>query len=40
MRTDNIRPDGEVNFNQEYFRGFNLSMPNLFTGKLIDLWKK
>ena len=39
MRTlYNIRPDGEVNFNQEYFRGFNLSMPNLFTGKLIDLF--
>lgn len=33
-----ICPDGEVNFNQEYFRGLNLSMPNLFTEKMIDLF--
>ncbi|MDC3087776.1 hypothetical protein OA339_01430 [Candidatus Pelagibacter sp.] len=34
----NICPNGVVNFNQEYFRGMNLSMPNLFTEKMVDLF--
>lgn len=33
-------PNGEVKFNQEYFRGTDLSSPNLFTKKMIDLFGK
>jgi carbamoyltransferase len=35
-----LLPNGEVRFNQEYFRGKDLTLPNLYTPKLVDLFGK